>query len=169
MRNKICAILVTKIFTGKSTGNEELRDTGPTPHTFKSALKQGYTREGTRAWRDALAIWFRSGTGHLRHARQAISNGTQKLQVLYISSIVVHTEGILASTCTKIRMLLAHWTIWNLNVQCANNAYCWHTERFETRFETDLNFNDKTTLWRHTSIYYWCRFAINWIPWWNVH
>ena len=41
---------------------------------------------------------------------------TQKLQVLHIDFVMIHTEGILTLTCTKIRMLLAHCMIWNLEV-----------------------------------------------------
>jgi len=40
-------------------------------------------------------------------ARQALSNGRQKLHVLHIDFVMIHTEGILTLSCIKIRMLLA--------------------------------------------------------------
>jgi len=40
--------------------------------------------------------------------RQAISNGTEKLHVLQIDFIIIHTEGILTLPCIKIHVLLAH-------------------------------------------------------------
>ena len=43
-----------------------------------------------------------------RLARQAISNGTEKLLVLHVTFVTIHTEGRLTLTCTNIRMLLAH-------------------------------------------------------------
>jgi len=48
--------------------------------------------------------------------RQAISNGTEKLHVLQIDFIIIHTEGILTLPCIKIHVLLAHWMIWNLKL-----------------------------------------------------
>jgi len=47
--------------------------------------------------------------------RQAISNGTQKLHVLHIDFVMIHSEDKLTLTCAKIRRLC-----------------CWHTEWFET-------------------------------------
>ena len=47
-------------------------------------------------------------------ACQTISNGRQKLHVLHIDFVTIHTEGILILTCTKRHMLLAHW-IWKFN------------------------------------------------------
>jgi len=57
----------------------------------------------------------RQPTARVPHlARQAISNGTEKLHVLHISFATIHTGGILTLTWTNIRMLLAHRMIWNL-------------------------------------------------------
>jgi len=41
-------------------------------------------------------------------ARQAISNGTQKLHALHIDLAMIHTEGILTLACIKTRMFFAH-------------------------------------------------------------
>jgi len=51
----------------------------------------------------------RQPTARVSHvARQAISNWIEKLHVLHITSVTIHTEGILTLTCTNIRVLLAH-------------------------------------------------------------
>jgi len=54
----------------------------------------------------------RQTTARVPHlARQAISNSTQKLHVLHIDFVTIHTEGILTLPCLKIRMLLVHGKI----------------------------------------------------------
>ena len=57
-------------------------------------------------------------------AGQAISNGSQKLQVLRINFVMIHAEGILTLTCIKIRMLLAYWVIWNFFFWASCSNHC---------------------------------------------
>ena len=59
----------------------------------------------------------RQPTARVPHlARQAFSNGTEKLHILHITFVTIRNEGALTLTCTNIRMLLAHWMTWNLKL-----------------------------------------------------
>ena len=56
-----------------------------------------------------LVTSLRQPTARMPHlSRQAISKGTEKLNVLHVDFDRIDTEGILTLTCIKIRILLAH-------------------------------------------------------------
>jgi len=55
-----------------------------------------------RCWTSIVCSRGRQPTARAAHlARQAISNGTQKLHVLHIDFVMIHSEGKLTLTCIK--------------------------------------------------------------------